>query len=149
MRSRFVRKHECSTDECRRYGAKSPGERTGRMREVRGSVHEADKGSINELKGKEVDRSFVRDGRRMGRRQAGVASKDQIQQPTMEKREVKASQNPVQRKNPLAKLDRKKRASIIARKRKCDGSVFGIFEINRSGWKRRSEGAGTRMAAKG
>ena len=32
---------ECATSECRRYGAKSPGERIARMTVDRGYVHEA------------------------------------------------------------------------------------------------------------
>ena len=45
------------------------------MRLVRGSIHEADKESIDELEGKEVDRSFVRSRRKVDRRQAGLASR--------------------------------------------------------------------------
>ena len=43
-------------------------------------VHETDKKSIDELKRRKVDRRSVRSRKRVDRRQAGVASKDQIQQ---------------------------------------------------------------------
>ncbi len=55
---------------------------TGRIRvdKRRGIyVHETDKKGIDELKRKKVDRRSVRSRKRVDRRQAGVASKDQIQ----------------------------------------------------------------------
>ena len=56
---------------------------TGRIRVDRGRgiyVHETDKKSIDELKRRKVDRRSVRSRKGVDRRQAGVASKDQIQQ---------------------------------------------------------------------
>ena len=89
----YVRRHECEIPENRQYGAKSSGDMTGRIRVDRGRgiyVHETDKKSIDELKrkkvdrrsrsSKRVDRRSVRSGKKVDRRQAGVASKDQIQQ---------------------------------------------------------------------
>ncbi len=43
-------------------------------------VHETDNKRIDELKRKKVDRRSVRSKKRVDRRQAGVACKDQIQQ---------------------------------------------------------------------
>ena len=43
-------------------------------------VHKTDKKSIYELKRRKVDRRSVRNRKRVDRRQAGIASKDQIQQ---------------------------------------------------------------------
>ena len=81
----YVRRHECETPENRQYGAKSSGDMTGRIRVDMGRgiyVHETDKKSIDELKRRKVDRRSVRSRKRVDRRQAGVASKDQIQQYT-------------------------------------------------------------------
>ena len=78
----YVRRHECKTPENRQYGAKSSRDMTGRIRVDRRRgiyVHETDKKNINELKRTKVDRRS-RNRRRVDRRQAGVASKDQIQQ---------------------------------------------------------------------
>ncbi len=58
---------------------------TGRMRVDRRRrifVHETDKKGIDELKRKKVDRKAIRSRKRVDGRQAGVASKDQIQQMT-------------------------------------------------------------------
>ncbi len=55
VRSKPVRRHECATRECKRYGAKSSGGLTGRIRVDRDRgvyVHEADKESKNELEGR-------------------------------------------------------------------------------------------------
>ena len=59
---------------------------TGRIRVDRGRgiyVHKTDKKSIYELKRRKVDRRSVRSRKRVNRRQAGIASNDQIQYPTV------------------------------------------------------------------
>ena len=91
----------CATPESRRYGVNPSGDINVQLVNVNGTepnrqggikermvvdrgrgvyVLKADKESKDELKRKKVDRRFVPGRKRMDRRQAGVASKDQIQQ---------------------------------------------------------------------
>lgn len=54
--------------------------------------------------------------------------------PTIEKKEAKISYNPIYRKNLLARLDRKKRASIIIYKQKSNKLFLNLLKstkINR------------------
>ena len=79
----WCNREDCAPPESRRYGAKSSGGMTESIRMDRGRgiyVHETDKKSIDELKRRKVDRRSVRSRKRVDRRQAGIASKDQIQQ---------------------------------------------------------------------
>lgn len=46
----------------------------------------------------------------------------------VEKKETKAFQNFLQRKNPLARLDRNKKASIVACKLKSNGSFLDFLK---------------------
>lgn len=75
-------RHNCTPPESRRYGANSLEGMTGLIGVDRGRgiyVHETDKKSIDGLKRRKVDRRLIRGRWRVDRRQAAVASKDQIQ----------------------------------------------------------------------
>ena len=74
----------------------------------------------------------------------------------MEKREAKASQNPVMYRERIrwqGWTERKKKGlALLLANEKAMGPFLDFYlfiKINRSGWKRRSEGPGAGMAAKG
>lgn len=67
--------------ECKQYKAKSSERMTGRIRVDRGRgvyIHKADKESKKKTKREKVGKRFVRARKRMDRRKAVIASKDQI-----------------------------------------------------------------------
>ena len=52
MRSKLVRRHECATSECRRYGAKSPGGKNVQLVNVDGTEPSRQGERIDELGGR-------------------------------------------------------------------------------------------------